>query len=195
MADMVKGSLIVLWSHSIEEHQVCLTKVGVIWIIWSFSKESTSDQIMMIFVQLVGFWCYLIRIWWVVRHRTKSHGVNTFLIGHIQCIQPSCNSLPGELASYSQPPSAYPQGPIWALYLAAYPAGQKAYGPMQGHFIQPVIHLMVSCKRTIWILWCRERAQARLLLGSFGPTQAYIYWSRMASIATCWLIENKIIRK
>jgi len=29
-ADMVKGSLIVLWLHSIEEYQVCLTKIGVI---------------------------------------------------------------------------------------------------------------------------------------------------------------------
>lgn len=29
-ADMVKGSLIVLWSHSIEEYQVCLTKIGAI---------------------------------------------------------------------------------------------------------------------------------------------------------------------
>ena len=30
MADMVKGSLIVLWLHSVEEYQVCLTKIGVI---------------------------------------------------------------------------------------------------------------------------------------------------------------------
>ncbi len=42
MADMVKWSLIVLWSHSIKEYYFFLTKIGMIW---SFSKESYNISI------------------------------------------------------------------------------------------------------------------------------------------------------